>query len=150
MSTVRDTATLNELRRLIQRLERLEAQISQFVKNNTVITNHDTLQHLDYASSGHTGFAATSSLPAGANPTATISDTAVNGSATTFMRSDGAPALGTTLLGKLVHSGTIAGGDPPNNEVLWVVTDGGPFGNGSLRMSVDSGSTYKETGIVFS
>ena len=29
----------------------------------------------------------------GANPTATASDTAVNGSATTFMRSDGAPAI---------------------------------------------------------
>jgi len=34
--------------------------------------------------------------PAGANPTATISGTAVNGTATTFMRSDGAPALANT------------------------------------------------------
>lgn len=33
----------------------------------------------------------------GANPTATIGATAVNGSATTFMRSDGAPALPATL-----------------------------------------------------
>lgn len=33
--------------------------------------------------------------PAGANPTATIDVTAVNGVATTFMRSDGAPALNT-------------------------------------------------------
>lgn len=31
--------------------------------------------------------------PAGANPTATASDTAVNGAATTYMRSDGAPAI---------------------------------------------------------
>lgn len=35
-------------------------------------------------------------VPAGANPTATISGTATNGSATTFMRSDAAPALNTT------------------------------------------------------
>lgn len=32
-------------------------------------------------------------VPVGANPTATASDTAVNGSAATFMRSDGAPAV---------------------------------------------------------
>jgi hypothetical protein len=36
--------------------------------------------------------------PAGANPTATISGTAVNGVATTFMRSDGAPALANTAV----------------------------------------------------
>ena len=36
--------------------------------------------------------------PAGANPTATISGTAVNGTATTFMRSDGAPALADTAV----------------------------------------------------
>lgn len=35
------------------------------------------------------------STPSGANPTATVGTSAVNGSATTFMRSDGAPALGT-------------------------------------------------------
>jgi hypothetical protein len=34
--------------------------------------------------------------PVGANPTATVSGTAVNGSATTFMRSDAAPALANT------------------------------------------------------
>lgn len=37
--------------------------------------------------------AGTISTPGGANPTATASDTAVNGSAVTFMRSDGAPAV---------------------------------------------------------
>ena len=36
--------------------------------------------------------------PAGANPTATISGTAVNGTATTFMRSDGSPALANTAV----------------------------------------------------
>lgn len=37
--------------------------------------------------------ATTAQLPAGANPTASVGLTAVNGAATTFMRSDGAPAL---------------------------------------------------------
>jgi len=36
-------------------------------------------------------------LPVGANPSATIGSSAVNGVATTFMRSDGAPALPATL-----------------------------------------------------
>ncbi len=36
--------------------------------------------------------------PAGANPTATLSGTAVNGVATTFMRSDAAPALANTAV----------------------------------------------------
>lgn len=35
-------------------------------------------------------------VPAGANPTATVSGTATNGAASTFMRSDAAPALSTT------------------------------------------------------
>jgi hypothetical protein len=40
-----------------------------------------------------TGAACGGSGSTGANPTATAADTAVNGSATTFMRSDGAPAV---------------------------------------------------------
>lgn len=38
-------------------------------------------------------YALASSVPSGANPTATIGLSAVNGSATSFLRSDGAPAL---------------------------------------------------------
>lgn len=38
------------------------------------------------------------SVPTGANPTATVGPTATNGSAGTFMRSDGAPALASSLL----------------------------------------------------
>jgi hypothetical protein len=37
-------------------------------------------------------------LPVGANPTATVGPSAVNGSATTFMRSDAAPALANTAV----------------------------------------------------
>jgi hypothetical protein len=42
--------------------------------------------------------ALTSNLPVGANPTATIGLSAVNGSAATFMRSDAAPALASTTV----------------------------------------------------
>jgi len=38
------------------------------------------------------------SVPTGANPTATVGPTATNGSASTFMRSDGAPALADTTV----------------------------------------------------
>lgn len=40
----------------------------------------------------------TSDVPVGANPTASVSGTAVNGVATTFMRSDAAPALANTAV----------------------------------------------------
>ena len=44
-----------------------------------------------------TYYATTSSLPTSANPTATAGATAVNGSATTFMRSDAAPKVDSTV-----------------------------------------------------
>jgi hypothetical protein len=45
-----------------------------------------------------TGTCDTLTIPTGANPTATIGAAAVNGSASTFMRSDGAPALAAKFL----------------------------------------------------
>jgi len=53
------------------------------------------------------GKASTASIPGAANPTATIGVSAVNGTAATFMRSDGAPALGTITEGTLTHAGTV-------------------------------------------
>ena len=57
--------------------------------------------------------ATTASLPVGANPTASVGLTAVNGVATTFMRSDGAPALSVaispTWVGTHTFSNTIVG-----------------------------------------
>jgi hypothetical protein len=44
--------------------------------------------------------------PASANPTATISGTAVNGVATTFLRSDGAPALANTAVTAASYTNT--------------------------------------------
>lgn len=69
------------------------------------------------------GNGCTGTLPVGANPTATAGASAVNGSAATFMRSDGAPALqaasaGTAGIAKLYSPvmgiGWIAGTDPAN------------------------------------
>lgn len=55
------------------------------------------------------------SAPTGANPTASIGATAVNGTATTFMRSDAAPALGI--------SGVTAGSYGNSNNVPQIVVD---------------------------
>jgi hypothetical protein len=44
-------------------------------------------------SGAYSDLSGTPTIPTGANPTATGSDTAVNGAATTFMRSDAAPAI---------------------------------------------------------
>ena len=48
---------------------------------------------------------------------------------------------------QLVYVGADAS-PPTGGEPVWLVTDGGAFGGGSVRVSFDGGSTYKETGIV--
>lgn len=65
----------------------------------------------------------------GANPTATIGATAVNGTATTFMRSDGAPALPATLpaLNGSALTNVSASGSRP--AYLGVVTTGNNLSN---------------------
>jgi hypothetical protein len=56
---------------------------------------HDTTvkAHFIYQNGAWAQVATGGSIPTGANPTATASDVAVNGSASTFMRSDAAPAV---------------------------------------------------------
>lgn len=72
------------------------------------------------------GYITSSSLPTGANPAASVGLTAVNGSASTFLRSDGAPALdqgiaptwtGAHTFTKLVSIGAPAAGPSLNVEV---------------------------------
>jgi hypothetical protein len=54
--------------------------------------------------------AACSTAPTGANPTATATGTAVNGSSTSFMRADGAPAVAsTTVAGSTCTPGSTCG-----------------------------------------
>lgn len=53
-------------------------------------------------------YALTSSLPVGANPTATAGTSAVNGSAATFMRSDAAPKVDSAVFRTVANSQTLA------------------------------------------
>jgi len=74
ISNISDQSTKNEFRQHEDRLRRLESQISQSVKNTTNITQHSTLQGLDFASAGHTGFASSSDITGfvtGPGPTVT-------------------------------------------------------------------------------
>lgn len=69
---------------------------NQFVRSLSAIgvATCATVQTTDVAS----GIALDSELPVGANPTASVGLSAVNGVATTFMRSDGAPALSQSII----------------------------------------------------
>lgn len=59
--------------------------------------------------------ATTAQLPVGANPSASVGLTAVNGSATTFMRSDGAPVLSQSISPTWTGSHLFVGGYTPSN-----------------------------------
>lgn len=112
-----------------------------------------------------------STLPSGANPSATASDTAVNGSASTFMRSDGAPAIqkgsssvfgvvkvdGTTITssGGVLSASASSAGTPPTivqhalvNGICGSVVLGSAPTNGNLliAMTVNASGVTANTG----
>ena len=60
---------------------------------NVPITNKDGTPTNEFMRKWLQQQAQNTGIPTGANPTATAADTAVNGTATTFMRSDAAPAV---------------------------------------------------------
>lgn len=80
-----DVTTSNSL---VTTLATVNANVGSFT-NASITVNAKGL--ITAASSGGT-------VPTGANPSATVSGTAVNGSANTFMRSDAAPALANTAV----------------------------------------------------
>jgi hypothetical protein len=84
-------------------------------------------------------------MPKGANPTAIAGPVAVNGSATTFMRSDGAPAVQTATAGQLGlvepdgTTITISGG------IISAVPSGLVIGSGVPAISEPSGTIYSRS-----
>jgi hypothetical protein len=72
----------------------LPGSSGQILYNNAGSPGAKTLTCSDLSDAGSL-CTSSSAGPSAANPTATISGTAVNGSASTYLRSDGAPALGT-------------------------------------------------------
>lgn len=62
--------------------------------------------------------ALTSGLPTGANPTASVTFTPVNGSATTFTRSDGAPKADSTVIRSFANSYSLSGMQTKLNNYL--------------------------------
>src|SRR5205823_4026141 len=97
----------------------------------------DGAGHL-YANLGQT-------LPAGANPSATADDTAHNGSATTFMRSDAAPAVqkgSASVFGVVKVDGstiTASGG---------VISASGGGGSGTVVRGAIAGLTLSNDGTT--
>lgn len=67
-------------------------------------------------------YALASSVPSGANPTGTIGLTAVNGSATSFLRSDGAPALSQAIAPTWTALHTYSLGSTPSDAILLTAT----------------------------
>ena len=60
---------------------------------NITATSNSTITTLSALSLPYSQITGTPSVPTASNPTATVGTTAVNGSATTYMRSDAAPAI---------------------------------------------------------
>lgn len=86
----------------------------------------------------------------GANPTGTIGLTAVNGVATTFLRSDGAPALGLTISPTMTGSWTFNGTFAGTGVATYLASPpaiGGTTAAGGAFTTLSASSTVSGTGF---
>lgn len=83
--------------------------------------------------------ATTAQLPVGANPSTSVGLTAVNGSASTFMRSDGAPALGVGISPTWTGNHTFS---PASGDTLFSAGNVG-IGGAATRTGLTVGSTSR-------
>ncbi len=124
---------------------------SSFTVGNINATSNGTLTTLSALSLPYSQLTGTPTIPTGANPTATIGFTAINGSAATFTRADGAPKLdsavvqsyagfptrGNTIwLGKTAAAGGDLAGSYPNPTLVTTAVTPGSYTNTNL--TVDS------------
>lgn len=88
----------------------------------------------------------------GANPSATVGLTAVNGSATTFMRSDGAPALNVTISPTWTGTHTFDGPSIGGTALTARFSAPGPIGNTTASTgaftTLSASSTVSGTGFI--
>lgn len=54
--------TMEAVREALAEIRSLRARLTSVVKNNSIVADHNDLRKLDYASSGHTGFASAAAL----------------------------------------------------------------------------------------
>lgn len=91
--------------------------------------NHNDLQNIQGGAAGeynhltNAQVAAIAAIPVGANPTATVGTVAVNGTANTWMRSDGAPAINQAI------SPTWTGTHTFNNTIVGNISGSAPAGS---------------------
>lgn len=92
---------------------------------------------------------ASPAVPVGANPSATVGLTAVNGSAATFLRSDGAPALDVTIAP--VWSGVhLFGGTPTATNGTTGVSMGASAGFPEYEWIISTGGTDNKVWDIYS
>lgn len=93
--------------------------IGDLSTNRTIGADTTVLQTvLNFFPKGDTRYAKVSSLPTGDNPTASIGFTAINGSATTFTRSDGAAKADSSVIRSVANSYSLSGMQTKLNNYL--------------------------------
>lgn len=103
---------------------------------------------LNFFPKGDTRYLKISSAPTGANPSALITFTLVNGSSTNFIRADGAPKADSTVIRSVANSYSLSGMQTKlNNYALTssLPVSGNPSGLLTFTAANGSNTTYERT-----